>query len=70
MDKRLLALAVAGLTNNPVMVHMRRVAFTPIAIKDTKDIPIAAQFDRQKEAEAKRLRKQARNIKNAQKQTS
>jgi len=70
MDKKLLACMVASLSANTVMAHMREVAYKPVTIKDTKDTPLVVQKDLLDAAEAKRLRKQARNIKNAQKHTS
>lgn len=70
MDKKLIALAVAGLTNSPIMSHMRKVAYKPVAIKDTKDISLDTQKGLLDAAEAKRIKRQQRNIKNAQKHTS
>lgn len=50
---------------NPVLAHMRKVAYTPVtpivhSSKETQDEAL-------KKAEAKRLRKQTRNIQNEQK---
>ena len=66
-SKALLAIAVAGMMNNPVLAHMRNVAYSPVKIKDTKDTPLNTQEELLRKAEEKRLRKQQRNLKNANK---
>ena len=62
-SKALLAAAITGMMNNPVLAHMRKVAYSPISLKEsTKD-----DEERIRKAEEKRLRKQERNLKNANK---
>lgn len=56
-----------GVRNNPVLAHMRNVAYTPISdsffSKERHDLEV----ERIRKAEEKRLRKQERNLKNANK---
>lgn len=66
MRKNVINAALMAIAANPIMKHMRDVAYAPVAIRNhKKSDPL-----QQEAAEAKRLRKQARNIKNAQKHTS
>lgn len=60
-SKALLAAAIIGITNSPVLAHMRKGAYSPISIKSPKK----DDEERIKKAEEKRLRKQERNLKNA-----
>ncbi len=60
-SKALLAAAIIGITNSPVLAHIHKVAYSPISLKkSTKD-----DEERIRKAEEKRLRKQERNLKNA-----
>lgn len=66
MKKSILTAALMAITANPTMAKMRAIAYAPVSLPKSNGDNLAAK----KEAEAKRLRKQARNIKNAQKHTS
>lgn len=63
MKKEVLEKAQENIRDNPVMAKMRAIAYTPFKLAQSLVDEAAVK----KEAEAKRLRKQARNIKNAQK---
>ena len=57
----LIAAAYAGMMANPVMKHMRDVASAPVSLPTSRKYDLTAI----NKAEEKRLRKQARNLKNA-----
>lgn len=70
MKKEALQKTQEHIRDNKTMAKMRAIAYAPVKIKDTKDTSLGTQGILLLEAEAKRLRKQMRNIKNVQKQTS
>ncbi len=49
--------------DNPVLAHMRKVAYSPISLKT----PTKNEEEIMRKAEEKRLRKYERNLKNANK---
>ena len=60
MKSALLQAAIANLAINPLMMHMRNVAYFPVTLPtERKD-----DEERLKQAEEKRLRRRLRNIKN------
>ncbi len=59
--KKDLKKADQNVRDNPVLAHMREVAYTPVTLKEFPK----AHEELIKKAEEKRLRKQERNLKNA-----
>ena len=66
MKKEVLEKAQERIRDNPTMAKMKAIAYTPFKLAQSLVDEAAVK----KEAEAKRIRKQQRNIKNAQKHTS
>lgn len=65
MKKSVINAALMAIAAAPIMKHMRDVAYAPINFSSGKK-PDPSQKER---AEAKRIKRQQRNIKNEQKQT-
>ena len=63
MKKEVLVKAQEHIRDNRTMAKMRAIAYAPVHLKEETKNNLEA-------AEAKRLRKQMRNIKNVQKQTT